>query len=159
MTRLRPKDRWGRSLFVDNAKVAKLAQRSPPRLMEVPRLRDALHHAVNHEQWFTVCCLCSILGELVYAVLDPKHKADKFPAIESMHTPSMGRRSMTQKRNQLYLPVAALRHTCCHPAMSSPMRELPKDLFPNMASLHTAEAADWALEQLDKALRIDLRER
>jgi hypothetical protein len=159
VTRLVPKDRWGRSIFADNAKVAELAQRSPSRLVEVPRLRDSLHHAVNNKQWFTVCCLCSILGELVYAVLDPKNKADKFPGIDSMRTPSTGPRNVTQKRNQFYFPVAALRHTCCHPAMSSPMRELPKDIFPNMAGLHTADAADWALEQLDEALRFDLGER
>lgn len=43
--------------------------------------------------------------------------------------------------------------------MSAPMRELPRDFFPDMASLHTADAADWALEQLDEALRFDLGER
>lgn len=102
MTRLAPKDRWGRSIFADNASVAALAQRSPSRLVDVPRLRDSLQHAVNNKQWFMVCCLCSILGELVYAVLDPKNRSDKFPAIESMRTPSTGRRNLTQKRNQFY---------------------------------------------------------
>jgi hypothetical protein len=124
--------------------------------VEVPRLRDSLLHAVNNKQWFTVCFLCGILGELVYAVLDPKNKAEKFPAIDSMRTPSTGPRNVTQKRNQFYFHVVALRHTCCHPAMPSPMRELPKDLFPDMASLHRPDAADWALEQLDEALKFDL---
>jgi hypothetical protein len=104
VTRLAPKDRWGRSILSDNAKVTELAQRSPTRLVEVPRLRDSLLHAVNDKQWFTVCCLCSILGELVYAVLDPKQKAEKFPAIDSMRTPSTGPRNVTQKRNQFYFP-------------------------------------------------------
>jgi hypothetical protein len=66
---------------------------------------------------------------------------------------------MKQKRNQFYFPVVALRHTCCHPAMRSPMRELPRDLFPDMGSLHKRDAADWALEQLNEALRFDLGER
>jgi hypothetical protein len=158
VTRLTPKDRWARSVLSDDGKMGDLVRRSP-RLKDLPHLRDALARAVKGGQYFAACCVCSAIGELVYAILDPKQKADKFPAIESMRIPSSGPRNVTHKRNARYLVVAALRHTCFHPAMASPMRELPKEWFPDMASLHTADAVDWALEQLDEALRFDLGER
>ena len=155
MTRLAPKDRWARTVLADAGPVSELVGRYA-RLKELPNLRNALAETVKTGQHFATCCICAAIGELVYAVLDPKGKADKFPALESMRVPSGGARKIGQKRNALYLNVAALRHTCFHPAMDAPLRELPKEHFPNMASLHTADAADWALEQLDDALRFDL---
>jgi hypothetical protein len=58
--------------------------------------------------------------------------------------------------NEAYLPIAALRHTCFHPAMAEPIRDLPRGIFVAMRSLHMDGAADWALEQLDHALCFEL---
>ncbi|HWO24201.1 MAG TPA: hypothetical protein VNO30_35905 [Kofleriaceae bacterium] len=101
-----------------------------------------------------------MIGELIFAALDPTRKADKFPKLEELRIPAnrSKKRSHERKhrRNVAYLFLAALRHTCFHPAMESPIKDLPRDLFPALSSLHTAEVADWALEQLDDALKFEL---
>ena len=144
----------------DDTKVTQLIARSPDGLFELQRLRANLHHAVGQGQWFLVCCMCSVIGELIYAALDPKRKADMFPKLADLRVPEKMAHARHQRRgvrrNLVYHPVAALRHTCFHPAMAEPIRDLPRDLFPNMSSLHTADVADWALEQLDLALRFEL---
>lgn len=144
----------------DDANVTKLIERSRTRLEELPRLRASLRHAIDHEQWLMVCCTCSLIGELVFASLDPTHKADKFPRLTDLRIPAMKARARHkergQKRNAIYLDIAALRHTCFHPAMAEPLRDLPPEIFPTMSSLHTRDAADWALEHLDAALRFEL---
>jgi len=40
--------------------------------------------------------------------------------------------------------------------MTEPMHDLPNDIFFEMSSLHTIDAADWALEQLDAAISFEL---
>jgi hypothetical protein len=158
--RLRPKDRWARTVLSDDAKVTKLVDRSRTRLEELPRLRTSLRNAIDHGEWFVVCCTCSLIGELIFASLDPTHKADKFPRLSDLRIPAKKAKArhkeLGQKRNTTYLFLAALRHTCFHPAMAEPIRDLPRDLFPKMSNLHMADAADWALEQLDAALRFEL---
>lgn len=157
--RLRPRDRWARLPISHDDHVTQLIARAPGKLVELQRLRDGLRHAVQHDQWFMVCCMCSLVGELLYAALDPTSQADMFPKLEHLRISAKkatGGRARALKRNTAYYHLAALRHTCFHPAMASPLRDLPRDLFPEMSSLHTAEAADWALEQLDLALRFEL---
>lgn len=144
----------------DDANVIKLVDRSRTRLEELPLLRISLRDAIANKQWFVVCCMCSVIGELVYASLDPTNKADKLPKLAELRIPAKKAKSRHkergQKRNAIYLSIAALRHTCFHPAMAEPIRDLPRDLFSTMSSLHTADAADWALEQLEIALRFEL---
>ena len=158
--RLRPKDRWARTVLGDDAKVATLIGRSTSRLTELPRLRAALLHALNGSQWFVVCSLCSIIGELMFAAFDPKQR-DKFPKLAELRIPASKHRARHkqrgQKRDEKYYLVAALRHTCFHPAMSAPIRDLPRDIFTAMQSLHSEAAADWSLAQLDEALQFELR--
>jgi hypothetical protein len=158
--RLRPSDRWGRSVLRQDANVARLVAQSAPHLVELPRLRVALEHAVNCGQWFVVCCLCSVIGELVFATLSPAGKTSLFPKLDELRLPSKKQqgkhKQRGQKRNEAYLPIAALRHTCFHPAMSGPIRDLPRSIFTTMASLHSQDAADWALAELDNALCFEL---
>lgn len=157
--RLRPKDRWARTVLRDDAKVASLISRAASALTELPRLRSALSSAVSSGQWFVVCCLCSIIGELVVATFDSKN-SDKFPKLAELRIPAKKHRSRHkqrgQKRNEKYYLVAALRHTCFHPAMPEPIKDLPRDIFTTMQSLHSEAAADWSLAQLDGALQFEL---
>lgn len=147
-------------VFSDDANVTKLIARSPTKLEVLPRLRTSLRHAIDHEQWFVVCCTCSLIGELVFASLDPTNNADKFPKLADLRIPAKKAKARHkergQKRNAIYFFIAALRHTCFHPAMAEPIRDLPRDIFPKMMSLHTIDAADWSLEQLDAALRFEV---
>ena len=158
--RLRPKDRWGRSVLCDDARVTELLGRAPAKLVDLPQLRITLVHAVNNNQWFVVCALCSVIGELMFAALDVSGKSDMFPKLDALRLPAKKQGSKhkrrNHRRNEAYLPLAALRHTCFHPAMSAPIRDLPRDVFVAMASLHTDAAADWALEQLERALCFEL---
>jgi hypothetical protein len=144
----------------DDAKVTKLVERARIELVELPNLRDCLRHAIKHDQWFVVCCMCSLIGELSFVALDPIRKVDKFPKLADLRISaykSKGRhQERKQRRNALYYFPAALRHTCFHPAMADPIQDLPHDIFSKMSSLHTQEAADWALEQLDEALKFEL---
>jgi hypothetical protein len=147
-------------VFAENRTVMALTERSRPRLDELPRLRTTLLHAIDHDQSFSVCCMCSIIGELMFASLDPTRKADKFPKLADLRITvkrGEGRRTQHgQKRNGVYYLLAALRHTCFHPAMTEPIRDLPRAVFREMSSLHTMDAADWSLEQLDAAFAFDL---
>jgi hypothetical protein len=143
-----------------DANVAKLVAQSAVHLVELPRLQVALSHAVKCEQWFVVCCICSVIGELVFATLNPAGKTSMFPKLDDLRLPAKKQRGKHkqrgQKRNEAYLPIAALRHTCFHPAMTDPIRDLPRSIFTAMESLHTEHAADWALAELDNALRFEL---
>jgi len=143
-----------------DANVAKLVAQSTSYLVELPRLQVALSHTVKHEQWFAVCCICSVIGELVFCTLNPAGKTKLFPKLDDLRLPANKQKGKHkqrgQKRNEAYLPIAALRHTCFHPAMDTPIRDLPRSLFTAMASLHIEQAADWALAELDNALRFEL---
>lgn len=157
--RLHPKDRWARTSIGSDAHVTTLLDRSRTRLVNLTHLRANLKHAIDHKQWFVVCCMCSLIGELVFASLDPIRKHDKFPKLADLRPVAAKRarrKQRGQKRHDNYYLLAALRHTCFHPAMTEPMQDLPGDIFFEMSNLHTIEAADWALEQLDNAISFEL---
>lgn len=166
-----PRDRWARTKLADNDSVHSLFMRTAD-LRDLPALRAVLHRAIFsprrdpaqervaevNGEWFVACCLCGLIGELLYSVLHPQGKQPYFPNIDDMRIrdrrePHHKRRS--QKRDEAYLFVAALRHSCCHPAMAAPLKEIRKHI-PSMQALHSEGAADLALFLLDRAIRIDL---
>ena len=145
--------------FGKDANVTLLVERARAMLVELPRVRTTLRHAIDHEQWFVVCCMCSLVGELVFVALDRTRKHDKFPKLADLRIPATrGARHKQRghRRNADYYFLAALRHTCFHPAMRTPLHDLPRDIFREMSSLHTIDAADWSLEKLDVAMRFEL---